>query len=331
MSRSQSFAEHRAIKTAADHIHILLFIFKTKGYNKRRNLRLLFLLERIKMAMKITALMENQAPENLLCEHGLCVHIAYGGKNFLLDTGSSNAFTENARLLDIDLSKVDMAFLSHAHYDHSGGYEGFFAINDHAPVYLQSAAKDTYYFKIAGPLKKDIGIPDKIPEKYSHRFCYADGDRKLTEGVYLLSHHTPDLDIRGKRAHMYRSAKGHLTVDDFSHEQSIVFEVKDGLVVFNSCCHGGVENIIQEVKTAFPGKNILAVIGGFHLMGVTGVESCAFSDDEIHALGRLLAQANVKKYYTGHCTGRPAFTLLKEELPEKLEYFMTGTVLEFEE
>lgn len=281
--------------------------------------------------MKITALMENQAPEGLQCEHGLCVHIEYKGKNYLLDTASSDAFIENAKALNVDLSKIDMAFLSHAHYDHSGGYEGFFAINDHAPVYLQSAARDAFYYKIAGPLKKNIGIPVGILEKYSHRFCYIDGDKKLAEGVHLLSHHTPGLEARGKHAHMYRSVAGNLFVDDFSHEQSIIFEVKEGLVIFNSCCHGGVENIIQEVKTAFPGKNITAIIGGFHLMGVTGVESCAFSENEIRSLGRHLAQTNVKSFYTGHCTGRPAFTLLKEELPSKVEYFMTGTVLEFEE
>lgn len=281
--------------------------------------------------MKITALMENQAPEGLLCEHGLCVHISYNGKNYILDTASSDDFTENAKALNIDLSQVDMGFLSHAHYDHSGGYEGFFALNHRATVYLQSAAKDAFYYKIAGPLKKNIGIPGDILKKYPERFCYVDGDKQLDRGIYLLSHHTPNLDVRGKKAHMYRSTAGQLSVDNFSHEQSIIFEAKDGLVVFNSCCHGGVENIIEEVKTAFPGKEILAIIGGFHLMGVTGVESCAFTSDEIHSLGKLLDRTGVKNFYTGHCTGRPAFTLLKEEMPEKLEYFMTGTVLEFEE
>ena len=280
--------------------------------------------------MKITALMENQAPEGLLCEHGLCVHIEYRGKNYLLDTSSSNDFTQNAKALGIDLSKVDMGFLSHAHYDHSGGYEGFFAINDKATIYLQNAAKDACYFKIAGPLKKNIGIPDGILETYADRFCYVDGDKQLDEGVYLLSHHTENLAARGKKAHMYRSIFDKMTVDDFSHEQSVVFEAKDGLVVFNSCCHGGVENIIEEVKAAFPGKEILALIGGFHLMGVTGVESCAFSNDEIRSLGKILDRSMVKNFYTGHCTGRPAYALLKDALPEKLEYFMTGTVLEFE-
>lgn len=281
--------------------------------------------------MKITALMENRAPEGLLCEHGLCVHISCKGRNYLLDTGSSDAFLNNAAALGIDLSQVDMGFLSHAHYDHSGGYRGFFSLNSHAPVYLQNAARGAFYYKIAGPVKKNIGIPDGILETYADRFCYVDGDQTLAPGVFLLSHHTPDLSVRGKKAHMYKRVGEKLSIDDFSHEQSIVFEAKDGLVVFNSCCHGGIENIIEEIQTAFPKKEILAIIGGFHLMGVTGTESCAFSEHEIRMLGRLLAESGVHKFYTGHCTGHPAFRILKEELPEKLEYFMTGTVLEFEE
>jgi 7,8-dihydropterin-6-yl-methyl-4-(beta-D-ribofuranosyl)aminobenzene 5'-phosphate synthase len=33
--------------------------------------------------------------------------------------------------------------------------------------------------------------------------------------------------------------------------------------------------------------------------------------------------------YTGHCTGNPAYKILKKELGEKLHYFNTGMVIEF--
>lgn len=77
--------------------------------------------------MKVTTLIENQAPDSLCREHGLAMHIEYKGKNYLLDTGASGQFAENAHRLGICLSDVDAAFLSHAHYDHSGGYREFFS------------------------------------------------------------------------------------------------------------------------------------------------------------------------------------------------------------
>lgn len=40
--------------------------------------------------------------------------------------------------------------------------------------------------------------------------------------------------------------------DDFSHEQSMVLETGRGLVVLNSCCHGGVVNIVKGVLDQFP-------------------------------------------------------------------------------
>ena len=69
--------------------------------------------------MKMVVLVENSSRCRLCAEHGLSVYIEYEGKTYLLDTGATALFAENAKELGIDLSKVDTAFLSHAHYDHS--------------------------------------------------------------------------------------------------------------------------------------------------------------------------------------------------------------------
>lgn len=85
--------------------------------------------------MKMVVLVENSSRCRLCAEHGLSVYIEYEGKTYLLDTGATALFAENAKELGVDLSKVDTAFLSHAHYDHSGGFEEFFKKNDKAAVY----------------------------------------------------------------------------------------------------------------------------------------------------------------------------------------------------
>lgn len=44
--------------------------------------------------------------------------------------GQTGLFAENARLMNIDLSTVDIAVLSHGHYDHGGGLKTFLSLNN---------------------------------------------------------------------------------------------------------------------------------------------------------------------------------------------------------
>lgn len=277
--------------------------------------------------MKLTALIENKATGNLIGEHGLAVHIEYNGKQYLLDTGASNKFMDNANQLGIDLKNIETAILSHCHYDHSSGYVGFFSKNSKAKVYLQSAARELCYAKM-GLTKIYNGIPQGILNTYNDRFVFVDGDYQIDEGIWLISHKTIGLAVKGKKAHMYRKTEKGFVPDDLQHEQSLVFEVGNGLVILNSCCHGGVDNIIEEVMEMFHGKEVLAIIGGFHLMGITGTKSMSGKPKDVRALGKRLFDLNIKHIYTGHCTGNPAYKILKEELGERLQYFSTGTIVE---
>lgn len=277
--------------------------------------------------MKLTALIENKAPVELVCEHGLAVHIEYRNKNYLLDSGATDEFLKNADRLGMDLSKIDYSVLSHAHYDHSGGFGGFFKRNNKAKVYLRGEAKEKCYIKF-GPLRKYIGIPEKILAHYSDRFEYIQDIQQIEEGVWLIPNKPEDSTEKGKKAHMYRKKASGLQPDDFLHEQSLVFETSEGLVILNSCCHYGVDHIVEEVKDAFPEQEVLAVVGGFHLMGFKGTSSMSNTADEIKALGQRLSDLGVKKIYTCHCTGDPAFKILKEMLGDRVQYFSTGNVIE---
>ena len=84
--------------------------------------------------MKITVLMENTALEGcgLTPEAGLSLYIEYRGKKLLLDAGSSGKFAGNAQALGVDMSAVELAVLSHGHYDHADGLRRFFQVNDSA-------------------------------------------------------------------------------------------------------------------------------------------------------------------------------------------------------
>ena len=278
--------------------------------------------------MKLTVLIENKADGNLAEEHGLSVHIEYNGKNYLLDTGASDKFAGNAEKLGVDLEKVDSAILSHAHYDHSSGYEAFFNKNSNAKVYLQKAARDMCYVKVLF-YKEYIGIPKGLLDSYSDRFTFVDGDYKLDEGVWLIPHKTAGLEQRGRKAHLYKNTQKGIVADDFMHEQSLVFETEKGLVILNSCSHGGIDNIVEEVCRTLKKEEVAAVIGGFHLMGLRGTKSMGVKDSEVRARGKRRADKKVKHIYTCHCTGDVASRILKEERGDGLENIKTGKIMDW--
>lgn len=270
--------------------------------------------------MRATVIVDNIESGGMKGEWGLCIYIEYHGKKILLDTGASGLFAENAKKLGLSLENADMAVLSHAHYDHSDGMREFFRINQKAKLYLRECCKENCYAK-KGIFRKYIGIGKGMLEENQHRLAFVSGDYRLMEGVFLIPHKTPDLSKIGMMEKMYRREGKTWHPDDFSHEQSLVFDTPEGIVIFNSCSHGGADNIIREVMDGFPGKNALALIGGFHL----------FNKPEAYVrhLAKEIKDTGIRFVYTGHCTGKKAYEILREELGDKVRQFKVGLVMEF--
>lgn len=88
--------------------------------------------------MKIYTLMENTAAsEEFVASHGLSFYIETKNHRILFDMGPDGRFLENADRLGVDISKVDLAILSHGHYDHGGGLAAFLEANSTALVHIQ--------------------------------------------------------------------------------------------------------------------------------------------------------------------------------------------------
>ena len=270
--------------------------------------------------MKATVLVDNIPQRDIPGEWGLCIYIEYQGKKILLDTGASDLFVKNAAKLNKELQKVDYAVLSHAHYDHADGMRAFYQNNQRAAFYLQKGSEENCYMK-KWIFHKYIGLPKGILEEYRDRIIFAEGDYSLCQGVSLIPHKTAGLSEIGRRNCMYVRSKSGWKPDDFSHEQSLVFETTEGLVIFNSCSHGGADNIINEIKATYPGQKIRALIGGFHI--------CNRPEAEVRALGQRIKETGIEEIYTGHCTGKKAFAILKEELGTAAHQLHVGLEMEF--
>ena len=270
--------------------------------------------------LRAIVLSDNLKYDGLDAEWGLSIYLEYGEKNILLDAGASGMFADNAAKLGISLADVDYAVLSHAHYDHANGMERFFSENTEAKFYLRSGAEENCYKK-GRIFKKYIGLPKRITKDYADRIEYVSGDYRLTDGVYLIPHKTPGLDKIGAKEKMYRKMQGGWITDDFSHEQSLVIETEKGLVIFNSCSHGGAANIIKEVSQTFPQKKVYGIVGGFHLFNKT--------EKEIRNFAAEVKDTGIEYVCTGHCTGARAYDILQEELRESLHQLHVGKVMLF--
>ncbi len=76
--------------------------------------------------------------------------------------------------------------------------------------------------------------------RHADRIVKAGPDMMVADGIRLLAHSTPGLEKLGRMEKMYlRQGFMRYISDDFRHEHSLVFEMGDGVVVFNSCSHAG--------------------------------------------------------------------------------------------
>lgn len=273
------------------------------------------------MNTKLTVIVDNIPFGDIQGEWGLSILVEYGNKKILVDAGASDLFAENMTKLGFDVAEVDYAILSHAHYDHANGMARFFKENQKAKFYLRETCGENCYFK-KFIFHKYIGIPKKILTNYADRIEMVSGDYRLCDGVYLIPHKTAGLEVLGKREMMYRRTRKGFKPDDFSHEQSLVLDTDRGLIIINSCSHGGAVNIIKEVTATFPDKHVYGLIGGLHLFNK--------SEAEIRQVAKAVKETGIDYVCTGHCTKNRAYGIMKEELGDKLEQLRVGLEIKVE-
>lgn len=255
--------------------------------------------------MRIVTLMENTTMDpELTAEHGLSLYIETQGKQILFDAGASGAFADNAEKLGVDLTKIDVAVLSHGHSDHSGGLLRFLQCNDHAPIYASEFAFDGQCNAAGEYIGPDPALQGRL------HFC---GEKlELTDGIILECPRGSFGKIPLDTAGLQRREKGILRPDDFRHEQYLLIREGEKSVLFSGCSHRGVINITEYYR-----PDIL--VGGFHYMKRD-------PDSLMPEAQALLALPAV--YYTGHCTGLAQYDFLKEQMGQRLHYLPTGSSLE---
>jgi 7,8-dihydropterin-6-yl-methyl-4-(beta-D-ribofuranosyl)aminobenzene 5'-phosphate synthase len=273
--------------------------------------------------MRITVLVEDYSgyESPFLGQHGVSFLVEKAGKRILFDTGQSvEPVLHNMNLLGIDPKSIDYIFLSHCHYDHTGGLLGILkAIGRRVPVIAHPAIFRRHF--ITSPYLREVGVPFRREEVEKFADLYLTPDPlELVEDVYSTGEITDREGFEKTELEVYTLKDGSVVRDELMDDMSLVAKTSEGLVIISGCSHAGIVSIVKHAIKLTGEKRVRAVIGGFHLIDADE-ERIARTVEEFEKLG-------VREVYTGHCTGLRAEAAFLKAYSERFHKLHSGMVIE---
>lgn len=272
--------------------------------------------------MKLITLLENESiHRGLLSAHGFSAYIEFGDVKILFDLGPNDYYLENAKELNVPIMDVDILVISHGHYDHGTNIQGFLDMNDHAQVYISKYAFDQFVHQKV--LKHPIGIQKP---KSMDRVHLITKDTDILAGIKVIAEVTNERNILSD-TQMKVNRKGTFIEDDFRHELYLLLIDGSQRVLLSGCSHKGIQNIVHQVEEREQ-LTLTHVIGGFHFMRYD--ETHKKEKEYLTAVGKEFHQKRNTIFFTCHCTGDAAYTILKDHMQDNLFPIHTGTVLDIQ-
>jgi 7,8-dihydropterin-6-yl-methyl-4-(beta-D-ribofuranosyl)aminobenzene 5'-phosphate synthase len=110
------------------------------------------------MSIKVTIVYDNTSPkQELKTDWGFaCVVELDSNKKILFDTGADGSILlSNMQQLSIDPVSIDMVFISHNHFDHTGGLSQFMQVNPNAHIYVPQSLRGLKRGELVHSIGKD--------------------------------------------------------------------------------------------------------------------------------------------------------------------------------
>lgn len=248
---------------------------------------------------------------------GFAALVEVGGKRILFDTGNnSEILAHNVKVKGVDLTKLDFVVMSHRHGDHMGGLNYLLSVNPAVMIYAPKENFGVFGSSFPGTFyRRNESLPPEMryfdgkpPETLRFgtpwpqgRFTWVAETTEAAPGLHLIL------------------LKGPWGVDLDVMELSLAIDTPEGIVLVVGCSHPTIEKIIEAARAVI-NKPIHLVIGGLHLLPA--------KDEEIHRIATALHDTwEVDWLAPAHCTGEPAFEILKQTFGDRYLYAGLGATV----
>lgn len=291
--------------------------------------------ERVKLTNAYDAF--GKEDKTLTQDFGFSCIVEYEGKTILFDAGTdTRLFEQNIKSLKIDLRKVDVAVLSHGHYDHMGGLDHLISVNPDVKIYLpydffslgaptrfpfkedepalaKTLAKDEQYFRGEQVIEGMVTVP--TGRFWKGNVEYLKEPKEILPGITLI----PTTSALMGTFIKYPPFEENPQFIGMP-ELSASFMTDKGQIIIAGCSHSTIEAIIEAVLKV-SNNRIYLVGGGFHLIPYDRayIEGLAQRMKDVYKI-ELVAPA--------HCTGHMGFSVFQKTFGKGYRFFGLGESIE---